>query len=218
MTVTGWKNKEVPTLDPNDEIFKDTKPTDLVIAVIGSSGVGKSTLINTLSSGSNRTKVNRNLKCGTHGIAAFPCTHPPDSSKRHVIVDTPGFDDPYVTISHILDRLSAWLEASYNGRMKLAGVIYIHEASQPQPGRNGKVTDEHLEKIRKLCSEHRSVLPLVLGMSNWNGNAATEEYCLSKIKGGWWELLTNDNTRKVVRFKNNVKSSAWAMVNAIPTN
>ncbi|KAF9008368.1 hypothetical protein BDQ17DRAFT_1323706 [Cyathus striatus] len=213
------KNKKALTLDPKDEIFDDPKSTDLVIAVIGLAGVGKSTLITTLSLDGNKTNVNRTLDCNTHGLTAFPCMHPSYSSQRLVIIDTPGFNEGSVDVTHVLERLSAWLEASYPKdkymNLKLAGVIYIHETSQGlSAGTSGTVTESHLNTIRTLCGGSHGVLPIVLGMSNWQNNENAEKKCMVQIKDSCWKSLI-DHGCSVVQFQNDSTSSACEMVYSI---
>ncbi|KAF9008389.1 hypothetical protein BDQ17DRAFT_1301586 [Cyathus striatus] len=195
-------------LNKYDTVLKDAKSTDVVIAVIGASGVGKSTFINTL--------FGIMLDSNKRGLTPIVCPLPLDRTKRIVIVDTPGFDDPVVTISDILNRLSAWLAASYpkNRDMKLAGVLYLHEISQPVPnGPGGTVFDSHLKTIRELCSKNRGAPPVILGVTSWQQKVITGNARLNKIKETCWKLLIDQGCR-VVEFRSTYRFS-WAMVDSI---
>jgi hypothetical protein len=55
------------------------------------------------------TRVGHDLNSCTAEIQAVTIPHPHDPSRRVVFVDTPGFDDTYVTETEILKRIADWL-------------------------------------------------------------------------------------------------------------
>ncbi|KAF9008345.1 P-loop containing nucleoside triphosphate hydrolase protein [Cyathus striatus] len=214
-----WSSKKPKVeLNKNDTVLKDAKSTDVIIAVMGSSGVGKSSFINTMFN-DNRAQANATLTGNTHGLMPIVRMLPSDPTKRLVIIDTPGFDNPAVTISDILNKLSAWLAASYpkNKDMKLAGVLYLHEISQPVPnGPGGTVADSHLKTIHELCGENSGALPVVLGVTSWQQKVTTGNASLNKIKETCWKLLIDQGCR-VVEFRS-TETSVSAVVNYILKN
>ncbi|KAF9008428.1 hypothetical protein BDQ17DRAFT_1452895, partial [Cyathus striatus] len=186
--------------------------------VIGSSWVGKSTFINTLFK-DHRANVCHgwtSAKSESVGLVPIIGTLPSDHTRRLVIVDTPGFNWEGVTISDILNRLSAWLKASYVEEayidMKLAGILYLHEISLRPPGPDGTVTNSDLKTIRKLCGKNFGAPPVVLGVSNWKERVTTGNANLNKMKDVCWRLLIEQGC-SVVQLQS-TDEFAWEMVNS----
>jgi len=97
---------------------------DIIIAVMGATGVGKSTFIATASQQPGR-HVGHSLESHTSDIRAIRIQHP--SSKRTIVLlDTPGFDDTYLSDASVLKIISFWLMKTYQRHIKLKGVVYMH--------------------------------------------------------------------------------------------
>lgn len=95
---------------------------------MGPAGVGKSTvslscddqvlyfnwghqMINQIA-GEPVVTVGHDLQPGSSSIQHVIIPHPTDSSRRIILVDTPGFDDTYIDDSDILRRIALWLARS----------------------------------------------------------------------------------------------------------
>ena len=95
---------------------------------MGPTGVGKSSvsisfiavilqltwprqLINHIA-GKPAVKVGHDLESCTSSIEHVIVPHPTDSSRRIVLVDTPGFDDTSVPDAEILKQIADWLAGS----------------------------------------------------------------------------------------------------------
>ncbi|KAG5638661.1 hypothetical protein H0H81_011213 [Sphagnurus paluster] len=192
-----WKGKSI--LKKGDTIMKGGKDTDVVIPQLQTVAAGPS--------------IGHDLKSHTQVIAHFIITHPKYPERRLIFVDTPGFDDTYIDDSEILRRIAVWLAKSYSDHMKLAGVIYLHEISQPRmmgaPRRN-------LEMFRELCGED-AVKNVVLGTTKWDdvtpeiGNKR-EEQLREKY---WGHMLTLGS--KMSRVENN-KEAVWKVIDHILNN
>jgi len=123
-----WKRKGVRNSD-NLVPVPGAQDTDVIIPVMGPTGVGKSTFIN-VAAQREVAPVGNDLESCTSTIQPIIVPYPGDPTRRIIFVDTPGFDDTYVDDTEILRRIAVWMAHSYNENMKLAGVIYLHEISQ----------------------------------------------------------------------------------------
>jgi len=139
---------------------------EALIAVMGATGVGKSSFIN-LASGSNDLHVGNGLKS---------CTSEVQLSKRFVLdgryvtlVDTPGFDDTTKSDAEILRLIGAFLASSYEEGKKLNGIIYIHRIADP---RMGGISLRNFGLFRKLCGT--DCLKNVILLTNWWGDVKLE--------------------------------------------
>ncbi|GLB36105.1 putative 50S ribosome-binding GTPase [Lyophyllum shimeji] len=212
-----WKGKRL--MHKDDNVMQDGKDTDVVIPIMGPTGAGKSTFINTLISdihtvaGSSRATVGHGLKSRTGAIQHFVIVHPSDQTRRLVFVDTPGFDDTYVDDSEILRRIAVWLAKSYSDNMKLAGVIYLHEISQP---RMMGTPRKNFEMFRELCG-NEAVRNVVLATTKWTDVTAHVGNRREKqLKEKYWQHMLDLGSR-ITRFNGDHKS-AWEIVNHILNN
>ncbi|PPQ95244.1 hypothetical protein CVT26_014935 [Gymnopilus dilepis] len=170
-----------------------------LIAVMGATGTGKTTLIN-MASGSS-LRVGQGLKSCTDDVQA---TQRFSLDGRPVmLIDTPGFDDTTKSDTDILTLIAGFLAATYQGGQKLAGVIYIHRISD---FRMGGISTRNFKMFRQLCGE--STLKNVVILTNMWGEVdkkvgearehelATQDMFFKPVldKGG--RLMRHDNTRE----------------------
>jgi len=199
-----WKTE----LKSTDIFMHDPRDTDVVIPIIGITGVGKSTFINTFL-GEQVAPVGHTLNSRTDDIQHIVVPHPYENQRRLVLIDTPGFDHTKVGDREILRRIAVWLARSYSANMKLAGIIYLHEISQthmPPVQRN-------LDMFTKLCGPG-AIKNVVLATTKW-GDVPKEV--------GWRreQLLKNDYWKSMLdlgsilyRFES-TRESACQIVNEI---
>lgn len=64
------------------------------------------------------------------------------------LVDTPGFDDTNLSDSDVLREIATWLTGSYNNKVKLTGILYLHRITDPRMGGSAK---KNLFMFKKLC-------------------------------------------------------------------
>ncbi|KAG6913487.1 hypothetical protein DXG01_006489 [Tephrocybe rancida] len=162
-------------LKTGDSFIVDPKETDVVIPIIGITGVGKSKFINTLLGKDNIVRVGHTLDSETQQIQPISCLHSYLPDRRLIILDTPGFNHSHVNDREILRRIAVWLAQSYNAHMKLAGIIYLHEISQEAT----TVPRVHikLDMFSKLC-----------------GTSATKNIVLATTK--WSDVREDDGRRR----------------------
>ncbi|KAG6843382.1 hypothetical protein H0H87_005251 [Tephrocybe sp. NHM501043] len=143
------KRRYKEDVNANDVFVQDPKPTDLVIAIMGASGSGKSTFINKVV-GEDVAAVGHGLKSQTMGVKAYPFHNPGYPKNRIMLVDTPGFDDITTKDSDILRRIGAWLVRSYRFDMKIAGVVYLHQINN---NRWQATCQKNREFFERLCGK-----------------------------------------------------------------
>ncbi|KAJ3508731.1 hypothetical protein NLJ89_g5594 [Agrocybe chaxingu] len=137
-------NYEDPDLTANG------RQEDIVIAVMGSTGTGKSSFIRLLT-GNTDVKVGDSLESETSDIQIIRFCDGP-SGRNITIVDTPGFDDSRagVTDTDILRTITDFLLKEYDENRKLNGLVYLQRISDP---RFGGQSSRNLRMFRNLCEE-----------------------------------------------------------------
>jgi len=133
--------------------------TDIVIAVMGMTGVGKSTFINYFSD--EPVPVGHTLEACTGKVDIYPSTLP-DKTKLF-LVDTPGFDDTYRSDTDILGEVANWLNDAYAEKIQLTGIIYLHRISDV---RLGQAAMKNLRMFKALCGED-GLPSVVLATTRW---------------------------------------------------
>ncbi|KAH7253014.1 P-loop containing nucleoside triphosphate hydrolase protein [Fusarium solani] len=93
-------------------------PNDVVIAVMGVTGAGKSTFIGKVTG--QDVKVGHSLVSHTAAVGVFPYQQSP--SRCVYLVDTPGFDDTTRTDTEVLKDVAFFLSQIYRKDVKLAGI------------------------------------------------------------------------------------------------
>lgn len=140
---------------PGDSLFTNARKGDIIVPVMGPTGVGKSSFINSYLGEKSKEKatVGHDLKSCTAELQPFFKDLPPDESgkpRRLVLVDTPGFDDTNEADSEILRRIAVWLASTYGTGTKCGGLIYLHDMTD---ARMRGTTLQNLHVFRKLCGK-----------------------------------------------------------------
>ncbi|KAF9045103.1 P-loop containing nucleoside triphosphate hydrolase protein [Panaeolus papilionaceus] len=105
---------------------QELDPQDIIFAIMGPTGVGKSSFIGALTGDADvGVKIGHTLKSCTSEISVVRVDIP-GTRFRLVLVDTPGFDDSHRNDTEILTVIADWLEKTYNKQVLLSGVIYLH--------------------------------------------------------------------------------------------
>ncbi|KZP07743.1 hypothetical protein FIBSPDRAFT_1052802 [Athelia psychrophila] len=123
-----------------------TLKIDVIIAVMGATGSGKTTLVNLISG--SKLQVGRGLRSCTSNVEA---TAPFDFQGRRVVLfDTPGFDGTTKSDTDILKLVAAFLATTYEHGATLSGVIYMHRINDV---RMGGIAVRNFGMFRKLCGD-----------------------------------------------------------------
>ncbi|EMD32135.1 hypothetical protein CERSUDRAFT_99815 [Gelatoporia subvermispora B] len=139
--------------------------SEVIVAVMGATGSGKTTFIN-LVSGANFV-TNDGLRS---------CTAEVQTSKSFALlgrqvtlIDTPGFDDTTRSDTDILKVIADYLCNAYQNEKKLSGIIYMHRISDFRMGGTSK---RNFTMFRKLCGD--DTLKNVLIVTNMWGEVSAE--------------------------------------------
>lgn len=97
--------------------------SETIIAVMGATGSGKSHLIHQITQ-SDEVKIGHGLLSETQDVHAYSITV---DNRVITLVDTPGFDDTFMTDALVLEKLATWMSTTYRSKQLLSGVIYLHD-------------------------------------------------------------------------------------------
>lgn len=109
------------------------------------------------------------------------------------LIDTPGFDDTTRSDTEILEDVAAWLKRSYDARITLAGIIYLHRIQDNRVGGPGAA---NIRMFKELCGADR-LSCVVLATTRWDSlsderarsQAIAREDELKSTPGFWGELV-----------------------------
>ncbi|KAF2642479.1 hypothetical protein P280DRAFT_447896 [Massarina eburnea CBS 473.64] len=153
--------------DPIDvHDFPQIGSDDIVIAVMGITGCGKTTFINYFSD--YPLMIGHGLESCTEMVQVVPCKLP--SGKNFFLVDTPGFDDTFRSDSEILREIALWLNAAHKSHIKLAGIIYLHRIADVRIRGAGV---RNIKMFKKLCGDN-NMASVVLATTMWEFTTTDE--------------------------------------------
>ncbi|KAJ3557226.1 hypothetical protein NM688_g1579 [Phlebia brevispora] len=138
----------------------DHEAHEIVIAVMGATGSGKSTFIN-LVSGSNLA-VGNDLKSCTSNVQSGDTFYL--FNRAITLIDTPGFGDTNVSDSDILNKIAVFLSTTYEHGQKLSGIIWMHRISDR---RVRGIAKRNFDMFQKLCGE-ASLRNVAIVTNMWN--------------------------------------------------
>ncbi|KIM75842.1 hypothetical protein PILCRDRAFT_13215 [Piloderma croceum F 1598] len=180
---------------------------DQIVAVMGPTGAGKSTFIQH-ATGQNDQNIGHGLQSCTSNIRTINTFHPTTGCPM-VFVDTPGFDDTYMSDMEILATIAEWLVKTYK-KVNLTTIIYLHKISDNRA--TGSVL-KNLEVFREMCGQ-KAMPNVVMATTMWSKvseeeGRRREEELTEKF---WNDLVANGC--KVERFEDTHKS-AWNIVDGL---
>ncbi|CAA7261005.1 unnamed protein product [Cyclocybe aegerita] len=188
---------------PANAVEDITSTSDIVIAVMGPTGAGKTTFISQARGMTEDELVGHGLRSCTQDVTAFTCYNS-ERTRRIVLVDTPGFDDTNLSDLDILKRIADWLKETYENDVKLSGLLYLHRISD---NRMAGTPLRLLNTFKQICGDE--VLKYVLLVTTmWDeveeevGRARESDLCKK-----YWKAMIAQGSR-TVRFHNS-RASAW---------
>ncbi|KAK3329121.1 P-loop containing nucleoside triphosphate hydrolase protein [Apodospora peruviana] len=174
----GTENGDAPSVNTTQSV-PDIRPEDIVIAVMGLTGVGKSTFISHFC---NTAVVGDDLESCTNTLSIHSANV--DGTDVYLI-DTPGFDDTNRTDTDVLREIASWLERSYDADIKLAGIVYLHRIQDNRVGGSGV---KNIHMFRELCGPN-GLSSVVLATTMWDAlpkDKAEEREAELKTKEEFW--------------------------------
>ncbi|KAL8837556.1 MAG: hypothetical protein Q9176_005612 [Flavoplaca citrina] len=194
------------------DAVRETLPNSIpggakVIAIMGPTGTGKSTFISKLAG--REMKIGHHLHSCTDQVEEVPCK----VGDHHVIlVDTPGFNDIHRSDTEILTALADWMKSSYQDRMFLSGIIYLHAISDTRMTHSSL---QNLRMFRKLVGDH-NLKNVILATTKWSvtplEDGLRREKDLTSEEGFWSTMMAAGSM--VRRFENSA-ASAQSLVEEI---
>ncbi|KAE8444245.1 hypothetical protein EG329_000745 [Mollisiaceae sp. DMI_Dod_QoI] len=136
------------------------RPTDVLIAVMGVTGSGKSTFISLCSE--QQLEIGHTLQACTSKVDVYSFPYSPTTTV--FLIDTPGFDDTNRNDTEILREIAGWLTESYSNKVKLNGILYLHRISDVRMPGSAK---KNLMMFKKLCGED-ALKNVILGTTMWD--------------------------------------------------
>ncbi|KAI1349759.1 hypothetical protein F5Y01DRAFT_288033 [Xylaria sp. FL0043] len=183
------------------------RDNDIVIAIMGMTGSGKSSLISLCID--QEIEIGHDLESCTQDVKTYIFHHPKLRSGRIYLVDTPGFDDTNRKDAEILRILATWLTSTYAGGVKLSGIIYCHRINQTRM--QGSAL-KNIRAFRSLCGDD-ALSKVVLVTTMWDIEssdiAARREKELKETPKYWGDMITKGS--QVLRHDNTQKS-AFALI------
>ncbi|KAK5227653.1 hypothetical protein LTR47_008696 [Exophiala xenobiotica] len=166
-------------------------PDDTIIALMGMTGVGKSSFISLFTN--ETVPIGTDLESCTEICSIYPATIP-GTSKKFWLVDTPGFDDSRKTDYEILRELSSWLVKSYQEHIRLKGIVYLHRILDV---RLGGTSMRNLRMFKKLVGEE-NLSSIVLATTFWeqtDPNAGERRENQLRVNEEFWGKMVASGSR-----------------------
>ncbi|GIZ37349.1 hypothetical protein CKM354_000079900 [Cercospora kikuchii] len=152
---------------------------------MGVTGAGKSTFISQCTE-SKDVKIGHSLQACTQKVEFFPV--PWTKEATVYLIDTPGFDDTNKSDTEVLKEIAASLASLYDARIKLSGIIYLHQISLNRLLGSAK---RNLFMFQKLCGEN-ALRSVILATTMWDKvSKATGEKHENELKSTYdfWGIM-----------------------------
>ncbi|OBZ72263.1 GTP-binding protein A [Grifola frondosa] len=188
-------------VDLSGSINEETTPSDIIIAVMGPTGTGKSSFIKSVT-GDETIQIGSSLNSSTQEFGVYSAVI---DGRRVEFVDTPGFEDTRDENSDadILQELAAFLMQTYHDRKLFNAVIYMHRISDP---RLGKITKRNLRLFTKICGG-TSLQNVVIVTTFWDSvNGVVGATREDELRATFFKPLLDGGAR-IVRLDRGVLSA-----------
>ncbi|KAF5356830.1 hypothetical protein D9756_006607 [Leucocoprinus leucothites] len=197
--------------------IKDLNDDDMIIAIMGPTGVGKSTFIQIITGPYfSNEGVGHQLRSATSDVRAVRITFKGGNIPNLVLVDTPGFDDTYKTDYQILESIAVWLKSVHRS-LRIAGILYMHNITET---RIPSSVSKNFEMFQKLCGE-KFYDKVILVTTMWpDENAFTykpEEQAEyekrnEELVNDYWDIMIKSGSKDIVNEIANTESNAQVRI------
>ncbi|KAJ3513208.1 hypothetical protein NLJ89_g3076 [Agrocybe chaxingu] len=200
-----------PKLSPENIEVGKTRQDDIIIALMGPTGSGKSHFIDALfRTAAQHQRAGSSLESCTKKTQAIRLRNHPRYGDRLVLVDTPGFNDTQKSDFEVLKLISDWLKKSYAAGVKLTGIAFFHRISD---NRMAGTPHRNLRMFGELCGD-KAAHNVVLVSTMWDTlERRTGEERERQLKQYFWKKMI-EHGASVDRFEN-TSQSAWSIIDNI---
>ncbi|TFK28447.1 hypothetical protein FA15DRAFT_61518 [Coprinopsis marcescibilis] len=178
--------------DSPSYLLDHPKDTDIIIAVLGPLGSGKSHFINDYFGRTGSPAVvgsPTTLSACTTDVAAY-CAPTPEidyGGRRVVLLDTPGFEEPSFEDKNALDNVLDWIK-KYSPRPTLAGIVYVYDPTE--------------KRLRSFCGGRNGGGEMLdVSLRSLLGENFAEKQVRVLINAHWQTLLNSDPEAGFNRLK-----------------
>ncbi|KAI5995159.1 P-loop containing nucleoside triphosphate hydrolase protein [Pisolithus albus] len=175
---------------------------------MGPTGAGKSTFID-VAVGRPDINAGHDLTSCTKEVRAVRYPHT-DGDRNIVLIDTPGFDDTFMTDVQVLQRIADWLNSTYEKNIKLSGILYFHRISD---NRVGGTPLRNYKMFNELCGKD-NFQNVILVTTMWD--IVTEEVGSAReqeLRADFWKGMIGLGST-AHRFEG-TSESAWKAINSL---
>jgi GTPase Era involved in 16S rRNA processing len=180
---------------------------DRIVVLLGHPGAGKSTFIDYAIKGKGEGPgIGHGMpNPHTREFEAFSYPHPTDGYPV-VFVDTPGFDEEFMSATSVLAELGDWLKKKYKGHVDVAVVIYLHKINA------NRMTGSLMKSLQSLKEIQAAIPHVVIATTMWSEvkERTVAEAREDQLKNDFWTDLEEKGCR-IERFEETYKS-AWDIV------
>ncbi|KIM49736.1 hypothetical protein M413DRAFT_115381 [Hebeloma cylindrosporum] len=181
---------------------EELKEEDVVIAVIGLTGSGKSTFIN-VATGLD-VGVGHDLISCTSEVGVIKMSFP---GYNIFFVDTPGFNHTYKSDDDILKMISNWLETTFERRSLLSGLLYLHRITD---NRTAGTPINNLRMFEELCGKN-TFNNVILATTMWDEvDKEVGEFREGELESRYWKAML-DRHSSIGRFLG-TRDSAFRLI------
>ncbi|KAF7974375.1 hypothetical protein HWV62_12346 [Athelia sp. TMB] len=157
--------------------------------------------------------IGHGLEGYTQNVRAVRFYHPA-SQRYYVLIDTPGFDDTFLSDADILIDIAKWLNTTYKRKILLKGILYLHRITD---NRMSASALRNSDMFRHLCGD-AGLENVILVTTMWDdvsGQAgASQDGYLdilerreAELRGLFWRSMV-DHGSQTARF-HHTHESAW---------
>ncbi|KAL0948459.1 hypothetical protein HGRIS_011032 [Hohenbuehelia grisea] len=186
----------------------EVKTGDVIIAVVGPTGAGKSSFI---KAATGHGVVGEELRACTSEVEVFKLSWPERSLLDVVFVDTPGTNDYNISDTKVLEMITQWLKITYERNTKLTAILYLHRISD---NRMAGTPLGYLKAFEKLCGQN-ALRNIAIITTMWDEvDPETGEKRIEELRDKYWNVFVSQGA-KIKRHDQGSEASAWKTIDAV---
>ncbi|KAL4886534.1 hypothetical protein BJY04DRAFT_213296 [Aspergillus karnatakaensis] len=201
----GYLEEHPPSFEPSSK--------DIFIAVMGMTGAGKSTFISHCTEEEVIISAPGALESCTQEVRVHRCNYFLPYANVY-LVDTPGFDDTNRKDTDILKEIATWLTQTYQQKIRLTGILYLHRISD---NRMGGCAQKNLVMFKRLCGPN-GIKNIRFVTTFWektdDQDGERREQTLQTTEQFWGFFI--ERGAEVRRHMNTNESALWVLADFVP--